>query len=677
MSRALVLGNGRLLVNFDDRYRIRDIFHPRIGIENHTEGHPSRLGVWVDGAMHWVDGAWERRIAYAEGTLVGHVVLSSDALGLEVEIRDAVDIEVDALCRQVTLRDRRGEARDVTVFLHHDFHIGGSEVGDTALYDPDLHSVIHYKRDRYFLIGGGRPPGYRLDGWATGKKRVNGVEGTWRDAEDDGELSGNAIAQGSVDSTVALKVRVPRRGAATVWAWLAACERYGELLQIDAHIRRTSPRSMIDRTERYWRLWLESGPPVDELPETLASVYRTSVLVMRAHVDDGGAIIAAADSDITRIARDTYTYVWPRDGALVADAFGRAGHPTVARRFFAFAAALLKREGYFLHKYHPDRSLASSWHPWVDAHGRKVLPIQEDETALCVWALWRHFDRHGDVEEVQPWYRSFVVRAAEFLADYRDRATGLPLPSWDLWEERRGVMAFTCAAVWAGLDAAARFARAFGDVVPAARFAEAAAEVRAGVLEHLWDPGSGRFLRMLVPADPETATVAVRDATPDASLFGLHFLGFLDEDDPRLVATLEAVAERLAVRTPVGGVARYHGDPYHAVTDDLDVVPGNPWFIASSWLASWRIARAATEAELGAALEPLRWAAVRATSAGLMPEQLHPLTGSPLSVTPLTWSHAAFVSAVHDYLDRLALLAACPTCGAPLERGATVERVQV
>ena len=99
------------------------------------------------------------------------------------------------------------------VFLHHDFHISGSEVGDTALYDPELGAIIHYKRDRYFLIGGGTPPHYNLAQFATGKKRVSGAEGTWRDAEGDGQLSGNPIAQGSVDSTDRAGCRLCRAAA--------------------------------------------------------------------------------------------------------------------------------------------------------------------------------------------------------------------------------------------------------------------------------------------------------------------------------------------------------------------------------------------------------------------------------------------------------------------------------
>jgi GH15 family glucan-1,4-alpha-glucosidase len=35
-----------------------------------------------------------------------------------------------------------------------------------------------------------------------------------------------------------------------------------------------------------------------------------------------------------------------------------------------------------------------------------------------------------------------------------------------------------------------------------------------------------------------------------------------------------------------------------------------------------------------------------------MPEQVHPETGEPLSVAPLTWSHAEFVATVLNYLEK-------------------------
>jgi len=49
----------------------------------------------------------------------------------------------------------------------------------------------------------------------------------------------------------------------------------------------------------------------------------------------------------------------------------------------------------------------------------------------------------------------------------------------------------------------------------------------------------------------------------------------------------------------------------------------------------------------------------RAAPSGILPEQAHPVSGVPLSVAPLTWSHAAFVSAVLDYLERLGKVYVC------------------
>src|SRR5207248_445629 len=141
-----------------------------------------------------------------------------------------------------------------------------------------------------------------------------------------------------------------------------------------------------------------------------------------------------------------------------------------------------------------DGSLASSWHPWL-RNGREALPIQEDETALVVWSLWKHFERFREIEFITPLYRPVIRRMGDFLVRFRDPATGLPRPSYDLWEERWGVHTFTVCAVYAGLMAAARFAEAFGEEEAAAHYQQAAGEVHAGLARHLYNPRAGRFAR--------------------------------------------------------------------------------------------------------------------------------------------------------------------------------------
>ena len=102
--------------------------------------------------------------------------------------------------------------------------------------------------------------------------------------------------------------------------------------------------------------------------------------------DHEGAILAATDSDILQFGKDTYNYCWPRDAALIAHAYSTAGYPETAANFFRFGARLVTPDGFFTHKYNPDGSPGSSWHPWF-YDGEPQWPVQEDETALVVQKL--------------------------------------------------------------------------------------------------------------------------------------------------------------------------------------------------------------------------------------------------------------------------------------------------
>jgi GH15 family glucan-1,4-alpha-glucosidase len=129
-------------------------------------------------------------------------------------------------------------------------------------------------------------------------------------------------------------------------------------------------------------------------------------------------------------------------------------------------------------------------------------------------------------------------------------------------------------------------------------------------------------------------------------------LGVLATDDPRVISTMQQLERGLSVRTSVGGLARYQRDYYHNAVPPTDDIPGNPWIITTLWLTQWKIARAQTLAELEQARSGLDWALRAASPSGLLPEQLHPITGEHLSVSPLAWSHAAFVDTVLDYIER-------------------------
>ncbi len=656
MPRDIPVGNGKLLVCFDSEYCIRDLYFPHVGKENHFGGNYSRFGVWVDSRFSWVGKGWKLDLRYVTDTLVTDVSVYNEALGILLRCNDAVDFHENVYLKKISIENLDTKKREIRLFFANNFSISGNDVGDTAAFDPKTGGIVHYKDDIYFLTNGKTAGSDGLAGFAIGQKGVGGLEGTYRDAED-GVLSGNPIAQGAVDSVISVSLEIEGTSSGTAYFWLCAGQKWEEVRKIDAIVKDKHPDNMISRTSDYWRLWVrKENPRLDLLPEKIGELYRRSLLILRTQIDWQGGIIAANDSDVIRFNRDTYSYVWPRDGAIVANALDQAGFPELSQRFYRFAADILEDGGYLLHKYNPDGTLASSWHPWL-SDGHPQLPIQEDETALVIWALWHHFVYRRDVEFIKPLYKSFIKKAADFMCDYRDKETGLPAPSYDLWEERRGIFSFTVAAVFSGITAASLFCTAFGEKSVAERYMRVAAEIRDGASKYLWRPDLNRFCRMVSRDDHGEIKF---DTTRDASLAGLFAFGLYSAGDPRIISTMEDLREKLWIKTQVGGVARYEGDSYHRVSNDL---PGNPWFICTLWLADFLADRAETELDAAPAIELMQWVTDHALPSGVLAEQVHPLTGEPLSVSPLTWSHATFVATVHRVLRHLGKIKVCPECG--------------
>jgi GH15 family glucan-1,4-alpha-glucosidase len=365
--------------------------------------------------------------------------------------------------------------------------------------------------------------------------------------------------------------------------------------------------------------------------------------------------MAANDSDVVYFNRDTYSYMWPRDAALVAYALDLAGYHGITRNFFTLCAKIIEKEGYFLHKYNPSGSIASSWHPWIKDKKPQV-PIQEDETALVIWALWNHFQIYKDIEFIKPLYKSLIKSAADFMMAYRDTKTGLPLPSYDLWEERQGVLTFTTAAVYGGLIAASNFTEAFGETELADGYRQGARQLREAMDKYLYLKNEKRFARMVNFNKDGSVEV---DSTVDASLYGVFAFGAYQADDEKVKSTMQQVHEKLSCKTKVGGLARYENDPYYRVSNG---VTGNPWFVTTLWLAQYYIALAKTKTELDKAFDIMHWAADHALPSGVLAEQVNPDTNEPISVSPLTWSHATFIAVVQEFLNKLLEIEKCKAC---------------
>jgi oligosaccharide amylase len=657
MAKSLVLGNGSILACFDTWGQLSDFYFPHVGQENHVgHGHRHRIGIWCDDHLHWVDnGQWESTVRYESETAVSDITLFHPGLQLRLHFTDAVYNEKNILVRRVSVTDESGSERHIKIFFNQQFKIGESPRGDTAYFDGREHAIVHFKGRRVFVVSAWSGTDF-FDDYSVGLLGIEGKEGTWRDAED-GILSKSGVEHGSVDSVIALPLIVPARGTVNAWQWISASTTYREAIVLHRDVITRSPDHLLQTTGDYWRAWISKRPfTFYGLDDSVVELFKKSLLVIRGHYDHGGGIIASSDSDILQYGRDTYAYVWPRDAAYIALALDKAGYDDISERFFHFCADAITDDGYLLHKYLPDGSLGSSWHPWVH-EGKARLPIQEDETAIVLVTLWKHYQISRNLEFVEKIYNDLIKRAADFMVRHRDRSTGLPLPSYDLWEEQWGISCYTACCTIGGLLAAAQFAEMLGKHVAVKRYRDTAAAMTEAVLKHFYSAEHGWFAKMVHVSEQGVVT---RDMTVDSSsAWGLFHFGVLPPNDPRLERAFAVAEEKLSGAPHIGGIARYEHDQYYKRNDSFT---GNPWFIPTFWHIEYAIAKAKNETELEPVKEKLRWAVDWAVGAGMLAEQIDPATGAPLSVCPLTWSHAAYVLAVIAYLERLEELGICPSC---------------
>ncbi len=654
MAKSLAFGNGTTLVTIDRFAQVRDLYFPFVGLENHIGGHyVHKIGVWVEGQFSWVDdGGWLADVR-SDGAYTGISSLYSSRLGVELSFTDVLDNERNVFIRKVKVSNRSDREREVRVFFNHQYEIYHSENLDTAFFDPSTGTIIHYEGKRAFLMNAVHD-GRGFDDYSVGIFQIEGKEGTYRDAED-GSLSKNPIEHGRVDSTVSVHLRITPQGVGLFHYWIAVGHSIDEVKGLDRFVKENSPDAIMKSSRDYWHAWVERNTwNFYGLGDTLIDLFKRSQFFLRSHVDRRGGVIASGDSDMLQGGRDTYAYVWPRDSAYVATTLDWIGDRHSARQFFLFCDKTMSADGYMMHKYRADGSLGSSWHGWL-VGGRPELPIQEDETALILWALWEHWLVSKDLDFIESIYDSFIKRAAVFLASHRDPYSGLPKPSYNLWEEKFGVHTYTAASVYAGLKAAARFAKMLGKERSEHNFERIAEEMREAIVKHLYNIEDGSFYRSLI-IDPRGMTIY--DRTIDSSsAYGVFIFDVLPPEDERLRRAMGLTRERLTIRTPVGGIARYEGDRYFSPGGDQ---PGNPWFITTLWFTQYSIALAKSDHDLDGVRVDLNWVEHNALRSGILSEQLNPYTGAQLSAAPLTWSHAEYIRTVIMYMRKLDELGISP-----------------
>lgn len=640
MGRPVILGNGSLTVGLNEVGLVHDFYYPYVGLDNLTTARSMdhKIGVWVDNTFSWVDdGQWKITVDFEKDALVSAVTFTSDKFQVELACSDFVDNGVNAFCRRICVKNHADHERVIRIFLHQVFQISRGGRGDTALYIPDEHYLLDYKGRCSLIVYGQDADGNGFDQFSIGNYGIEGKEGTFRDAED-GELSGNAVEHGGVDTVIRFNLELSAESEKKLDYWIVAADSQYNAEKIHHRLLSDGLQSRLEQTRHGWYEWLDTArDKLQPMNEDERTMVKKSLMVIKAHTDKRGGIIASCDSSIYNYGRDYYSYVWPRDGAYAIWPLIRLGYSEEPRRFFEFCRDILTSEGYLMHKYQPDRAIGSTWHPLL--HGNhKELAIQEDETAVVIFMLGEYLNASDDRDFVSSLYVTLIQPAANFMAEFRDEQTKLPHASYDLWEEKFSTSSYTTAITFQGLQTAAKFADMFEFPDDAIKWRAAAAEIAASA-HLLFDEERQAYMKGLLLHEDGSLEF---DKTLDVSsmygplMFSLHEFGM-----DHIRQTVQAIENILLNKSPSGGSPRYEHDNYFA--SDPPYL-GNPWFVTTLWLAQYYI-RTNSESKARALID---WTASKALPSGVLSEQVNPTTGETLSVTPLVWSHAELINTLLD-----------------------------
>ncbi len=636
MGRPVVLSNNQLFVGLDESGLVHDFYYPYVGLENLTTARSTqhKIGVWVDNDFKWSDdGSWDIQVDFEPEALISRITLDSKELQLSLLLQDYIDQSSNSLIRHITITNQADHERNVRLFMHQVFQISHSGRADTAIYVPDANYILDYKGRYCLLIAGKFDDGEQFDQFAVGNYGIEGKAGTYLDAED-GELSCNAVEHGGVDSVIRFKKSIRANASATLDYWVIAASSQYDAQNTHIQFNGLNMEEHMNEVRKSWHQWLtKTGVSV---PSFNKKELEKSLLIIKAHCDARGSVLASGDSSIFNYGRDYYCYCWPRDASYALWPMIRLGHFEEAKLFFDFARDTLHKDGYLMHKYQPDRAIGSTWHPLL--HGRsQELAIQEDETASVVFMMGEYYEASKDKTFVENIYHTFIVPTANFMSSFIDAQTGLPHASYDLWEEKFLTSTYTVCTVIAGLEAASKLAEVAEQPADSVKWQAAASSIRDN-LNKLYSEDKYFVKGFLLQPDGSLDY----DNTVDISnLYGPYMYAGLDLNDERLVSTAEAVETRITNVTPSGGVLRYEKD-YYFLTKQQYL--GNPWVVSTLWLAQYYL----TTGNIDKAKGLLDWALQRQLPSGVLSEQFDPENGSSLGVTPLVWSHAEMVNTILD-----------------------------
>jgi len=388
----------------------------------------------------------------------------------------------------------------------------------------------------------------------------------------------------------------------------------------------------LDDTAEAWRTWSAlhqgyDGPWRDQVRTSGRILYALTYFPT-------GAMVAAPTTSLPETPGGSrnwdYRYAWVRDASFTLQALWVAACPDEADRFFDYmsgAAASQARRGadlQIMFGVGGERDLTERELPHLTGW-RHSAPVRVGNGA---WSQ-RQLDVYGELLDAALRLPDQLERLGpatkQFLADLADAAAARWMEKdqgiWEIRGEPRHFL-YSKLMCWVALDRAIALADRLDATDRVERWKTTRQEVAEAVLTKGWNERVGAFTQSFDSPDL------------DASTLMMPIVGCLPADDPRMKATIDAIADRLTDE---------HGLVYRYLAHDGLGGEEGTFVLCTFWLAQAQ----ALAGELEKARKTFETAVSFCNDVGLLAEEVDSRTGELLGNFPQAFSHIGLVNAAY------------------------------
>ncbi|MET8583513.1 glycoside hydrolase family 15 protein [Streptomyces collinus] len=389
----------------------------------------------------------------------------------------------------------------------------------------------------------------------------------------------------------------------------------------------------LESTIGAWRSWSDLHQAYDGPWRDL--VHHSGRVLQALSFQPSGAIVAAATTSLPEGVGGErnwdYRYTWVRDASLTMEALWVAACPDEAQDFFSFLATAApslstERSLQIMFGVGGEHDLSERTLPhlrgWRDSRPVRVGNGAWSQQQIDVYGeLLDAAHRLADqLQQIDDDTRRFLIACADTAAErWTEKDQGI----WEVRGEPRHFL-YSKVMCWTALDRAISLAdRLDAPADKVAAWRRTCEEIHGTVLREGWSEAAGAF------------TQYFGSTALDASNLMMPIVGFLPADDPRMLATIDATAERLT--DDAGLVYRYRTE---GGVDGLAGEEGT-FLLCTFWLAQAMALAGQTERASGV----FERAAAYINDVGLLAEEVDPATGELLGNFPQAFSHIGLVNA--------------------------------